>query len=65
MDAVFAAGVAVPDGVVPVAYLCLGYVTEFLDEPELQQAGWRARQPLAGAIHANRWGQLFYFDSSQ
>jgi 5,6-dimethylbenzimidazole synthase len=45
-----------PDHVVPLAYLCLGYVTEFLVEPELQTVGWRARTPLSEVIHANRWG---------
>jgi 5,6-dimethylbenzimidazole synthase len=46
---------ALPDHVVPLAYLCLGYVTEFLPEPELQQVGWAARRPVAEVIHANRW----------
>ena len=45
-----------PDRVVPVAYLCLGYVTDFLAEPELQTVGWRARVPLSEVIHTNRWG---------
>jgi 5,6-dimethylbenzimidazole synthase len=45
-----------PAHVVPVAYLCLGYVSQFLPEPELQQAGWRSRLPVAQVIHANRWG---------
>jgi nicotinate-nucleotide--dimethylbenzimidazole phosphoribosyltransferase len=46
-----------PDHVVPLAYLCLGYATEFLPEPELQTRGWGGRLPLADAIHANRWGR--------
>jgi 5,6-dimethylbenzimidazole synthase len=46
-----------PAHVVPLAYLCLGYVTEFLAAPELQAVGWRDRLPMAGVIHANRWGQ--------
>jgi 5,6-dimethylbenzimidazole synthase len=46
-----------PDHVVPMAYLCLGYVTEFLAEPELQTAGWRDRLPLTEVVHANRWGR--------
>jgi 5,6-dimethylbenzimidazole synthase len=45
-----------PGHVEPVAYLCLGYVTEFLPEPELQRKGWRERLPLAGLIHHDRWG---------
>ena len=46
-----------PDHVAPLAYLCLGHVTEFLPEPELQTVGWRDRVPLGDVIHANRWGQ--------
>jgi 5,6-dimethylbenzimidazole synthase len=45
-----------PAHVQPVAYLCLGYVREFLPEPELQQKGWRARLPLETLVHHNRWG---------
>jgi 5,6-dimethylbenzimidazole synthase len=45
-----------PKNVVPVAYLCLGFVTEFLSEPELQKAGWRSGVPISEVIHANRWG---------
>jgi 5,6-dimethylbenzimidazole synthase len=45
-----------PSHVVPVAYLCMGYVREFPDGPELQRAGWRQRLPLSELIHLNRWG---------
>ncbi len=34
-----------------VAYLCVGYVSEFLDSPELEQLKWEARVPLSNAIH--------------
>jgi len=44
-----------PDHVVPVAYLCLGYVREFPDVPDLQRAGWRQRIPLSDLIHLDRW----------
>ena len=44
-----------PDHVVPVAYLCMGYVAEFPDAPELQRAGWRSRLPLSDLVHLNRW----------
>ena len=44
-----------PDHVVPVAYLCLGYVREFPDVPDLQRAGWRERIPLSDLVHLNRW----------
>ena len=29
-----------PEHVVPVAYLCLGYVDEFAEKPDLETAGW-------------------------
>lgn len=45
-----------PEHVVPVAYLCLGYVSEFLARPELETAGWRSRLPLESLMHGNRWG---------
>jgi len=45
-----------PDHVVPVAYLCVGYVREFPDGPELQRAGWRQRIPLSELVHLNGWG---------
>lgn len=46
-----------PDHVYPLAYLCLGYVSEFLEQPELQAKGWRSRLPLEELVHGDRWGQ--------
>ena len=45
-----------PEHVYPLAYLCLGYVSEFLPKPELEIAGWRERLPLEQLLHANGWG---------
>lgn len=45
-----------PEGVYPLAYLCIGYVDEFLDQPELQAQGWRRRLPLTQLVHADQWG---------
>ncbi|MCL5796757.1 MAG: 5,6-dimethylbenzimidazole synthase, partial [Gammaproteobacteria bacterium] len=41
--------------VYPLAYLCVGYVSEFLTEPELATKGWRQRLPLEQLIHYNQW----------
>lgn len=41
----------IPERVVPVAYVCLGYVSRFLDKPELQSAGWRPRLPLGDLVN--------------
>lgn len=46
-----------PDHVYPVAYLCIGYVSEFLAKPELEAKGWRSRLPLEQLVHGNGWGQ--------
>ena len=47
---------SIPRGIVPVAYLCLGYVSGLHPRPELEAAGWRSRLPLADLIHFDRWG---------
>lgn len=46
-----------PDHVYPLAYLCLGYVSDFLDQPELEAKGWRRRLPLTELVHQDTWGQ--------
>jgi 5,6-dimethylbenzimidazole synthase len=46
---------AIPQNVVPVAYLCVGYVSEFPARPELETAGWESREDLARLIHFDRW----------
>ncbi|QNI02199.1 5,6-dimethylbenzimidazole synthase [Halomonas sp. SH5A2] len=48
-----------PEHVYPLAYLCLGYVSEFLDQPELEAKGWRSRLPLSELVHGDKWGQSF------
>lgn len=45
----------IPAAVVPVAYLCLGYVSEFPAQPELESRGWEQREQLAKLIHFDRW----------
>jgi 5,6-dimethylbenzimidazole synthase len=47
----------IPSRLVPVAYLCVGYVSEFPSSPELETAGWERRQRLEGLIHFDRWGE--------
>jgi 5,6-dimethylbenzimidazole synthase len=50
------AALGIPEAVEPVAYLCLGYVTEFGAEPELEIQGWEQRAQLEGLIHFERYG---------
>jgi 5,6-dimethylbenzimidazole synthase len=46
---------AIPPHIVPVAYLCIGYVSEFPAAPALETAGWEAREPLERLIHFDTW----------
>ena len=46
----------IPESVLPVAYLCVGYPREFFDEPELQRRGWAERLPLGDVIFNEQWG---------
>lgn len=46
-----------PDHVVPVAYLCLGYVDELHTRPELEARGWRHRIDIQSLVFSNRWGE--------
>ena len=47
----------IPSHVIPVAYLCVGYVSEFAPQPELESAGWLARLPLEDLIFYEQWGK--------
>lgn len=44
-----------PDHVLPVAYLCLGYVREFANSPDLEAAGWLPRLGLSDVVHYEDW----------
>lgn len=46
----------IPNHVTIVAYLCIGYVSEFLANPELEEKGWERRESLAKLIHFEHWG---------
>ncbi|MGV9559284.1 nicotinate-nucleotide--dimethylbenzimidazole phosphoribosyltransferase [Streptomyces sp. NPDC003522] len=46
-----------PEHLDVVAYLCVGYVDEFPDEPELMQAGWAKRRPLSWVVHEETYGR--------
>ncbi|SNR48546.1 cob(II)yrinic acid a,c-diamide reductase [Haloechinothrix alba] len=48
--------VDLPEGVRPVAWLCLGPVRELADVPDLERHGWRERRPLDQAVHWERYG---------
>ncbi|MBT0774087.1 5,6-dimethylbenzimidazole synthase [Kineosporia sp. J2-2] len=52
----FLAGLlGIPDGVRPVAWLCLGPVSSLHEVPDLERHGWRSRSPLERFVHREKW----------
>ncbi|MHB8439252.1 MAG: 5,6-dimethylbenzimidazole synthase [Acidimicrobiales bacterium] len=45
----------IPDGIRPVAWLCIGPVSALADVPDLERAGWRTRLRLEQVLHAESW----------
>lgn len=49
--------VGMPEGVRPVAWLCIGPVSTLQETPDLERHGWRRRAPLDAVLHADRWDE--------
>jgi nicotinate-nucleotide--dimethylbenzimidazole phosphoribosyltransferase len=49
--------VGVPEGVVTLGWLCLGWPDERPPVPGLERAGWSRRQPVSEVILAERWSE--------
>jgi 5,6-dimethylbenzimidazole synthase len=47
----------IPEHVVPVAYLCLGHVSEFAQKPDLETAGWLPRLDLKDVVFYEKWNK--------
>ncbi len=45
----------IPPEIIPIAYLCIGYVSDFHARPELEAAGWLKRMPLPELLHFDGW----------
>jgi nicotinate-nucleotide--dimethylbenzimidazole phosphoribosyltransferase len=45
----------IPDRVVPMAYLCVGWPDERPERPGLESSGWASRMPLAEVVMTERW----------
>jgi len=46
-----------PEHVIPVAYLCLGYVDKFSTKPDLETAGWLPRLELKDVVYYEKWNK--------
>ena len=47
----------IPDRIVPVAYLCVGFVESFPERPILETKGWLPRLPLQDVVFHDRWAE--------
>ncbi len=45
----------IPATIHPIAYLCVGYVSNFFQKPELETAGWLPRTPLGDVLWCDQW----------
>jgi 5,6-dimethylbenzimidazole synthase len=45
----------IPRHVLPVAYLCLGFVENFATEPDLERRGWQGRAPVRDVLALDRY----------
>lgn len=50
-----AQALAMPEGSVPIAVLCLGHVEAFYSAPMLELTGWTRGQPLEELMFHNQW----------
>lgn len=48
----------IPEHIIPVAYLCLGYVAHFASEPELERRGWENRIPLEQVVFYDSYHEV-------
>lgn len=49
----------IPKHIKPIAYLCLGYVSEFSIQPDLEKSKWLKRIDLDDIIYLEKWGKSF------
>jgi 5,6-dimethylbenzimidazole synthase len=46
-----------PEGIEPVAYLCVGHPLSFRRRPMLEETGWKARRSLSEVVHNECWSE--------
>lgn len=56
-QAALQAALGIPKGIIPIAYLCVGYVSHFYAKPELEAAGWLPRLPIEELVYFDQWGR--------
>ena len=46
-----------PEHIIPIAYVCLGHVTNFETKPDLERAKWLPRLGLDEVVYYEKWEQ--------
>lgn len=54
-DSVLKDVLEIPEEITIVAYLCIGYVSEFNDKPDLEKYGWLPRADIKDLMHSEVW----------
>lgn len=52
---------SIPRHIKPIAYLCLGYVSEFSNVPDLEKSKWLPRLDVKDLIYFEKWGKSLQF----
>ena len=48
----------IPEHIIPIAYLCLGHVSEFAQKPDLETVGWLPRLDLKDVVYYEKWNKV-------
>jgi len=54
-NSVLRQALGIPEDIEIIAYLCIGYVSQFSNKPDLEAAGWLPRRDVESAIHYDQW----------
>jgi len=55
-EAALQEALGIPPAIVPIAYLCIGHVSHFDNQPALEKIGWLPRLPLEDLVYLDQWG---------
>jgi len=59
-DKALKAALNIPEHIEIIGYLCLGYVSQFKEQPELEEKGWLSRTNIEDVIHYDTWSKKDY-----
>jgi len=48
----------IPEHIIPIAFLCLGHVSEFAQKPDLETVGWLPRLDLKDVVYYEKWNKV-------